>query len=113
MLDHRRIADFLEFLYPSKYVVTAPTTKEPGVESFMKRLYGMKADDYYSLYTKIDQISKIKWWSKLLIANDEKLAERNKEKRKAERKAEKAMREIQAISEGVHASPIVQDPPPA
>lgn len=50
----------------------------------------MTGEEYYKLYAKIDKISKIKWWSKILICQEDKLKENNKEKRLAQRKAEKA-----------------------
>ncbi len=50
----------------------------------------MTGEEYYNLYAKIDRISKIKWWSKILICQEEKLKENKKEKMIAQSKAEKA-----------------------
>lgn len=59
----------------------------------------MTGQDYYNLYAQIDKISKIKWFSKILTAQDSKFAENLEERKKTERKALKANKEVQRVLE--------------
>lgn len=69
------------------------------VFSFMNKMYNMAGEDYYNLFTQIDNISKVKWYSKILTAQDSKIAENQEERKKAERKAIKANKEVQRVLE--------------
>ena len=63
----------------------------------MNKMYNMAGEDYYNLYTRIDKISSVKWFSKILTAQDSKLAENHEERKKTERKAIKANLEVQRV----------------
>ncbi len=54
----------------------------------------LSGEEYFYLYDRIDKISKIKWWSKVLIVNEEKMVRINKEKRIAERRAKRAEKAV-------------------
>lgn len=48
----------------------------------------MNGEEYYRLFTKIDKISKIKWWSKILITQEDNLIVNSNERRITQKKAE-------------------------
>jgi hypothetical protein len=62
----------------------------PAVHEFLWQLYDMSGEDYYKLCLKIDKISQIKWWNKILLAQEERLSSCYKEKRANQKRAERA-----------------------
>jgi hypothetical protein len=97
LLDHRRMSEILLHLFPGEYEIGEVRNSHPDINSFMAKMYEMEGGDYYHLFIKIDRISKVRWWSKILMTQDSKLMSNGKEKRLAQRKAEKAELAVQEV----------------
>lgn len=97
LLDHRRMSQLLINLYPKHYYTGKVHSTDPNAAPFLKSLYEMNGEEYYRLFTKIDKISKIKWWSKILITQEDNLIVNSNERRITQKKAEQADQAIQEI----------------
>jgi hypothetical protein len=74
-------------LFPSEYVLSPPESPHPKVLDFLEKMYELSGEEYYNLYYKIDNISRVKWWGKILIVQEERLSSSYKEKRVNQRRA--------------------------
>jgi hypothetical protein len=90
LLDHRRIVELFVNLFPVEYAVGEVGSADGEVQNFLEKMYDLSGEEYYRLYTKIDNISKVKWWGKILIVEEERLSSCYKEKRVNQRRAERA-----------------------
>ena len=77
LLDHRRIVELFVNLFPAEYAVgevgsaAGEVVGAVGeVQNFLEKMYDLSGEEYYRLYTKIDNISKVKWWGKILIVEE-------------------------------------------
>jgi hypothetical protein len=94
LLDHRRISELLINLFPAHYVIGNISNPHPEVQDFLEKMYDLSGEDYYKLYTKIDNISRVKWWGKILITQEERLSSSYKQKRVNQRRAERAQQAL-------------------
>ena len=60
----------------------------------MYNIYHITSEQYHTLYTKLDDIGKLTWWKKILLANDERLLANNQERRLAKRRSAKYVDKI-------------------
>jgi hypothetical protein len=97
LLDHRRISELLVNLFPAEYSLGPPESPHPKVREFLERMYDLSGEDYYNLYYKIDNISRVKWWGKILIVQEERLSSSYKEKRVNQRRAERAKQAVEEL----------------
>jgi hypothetical protein len=60
---------------PTKYI--ADYSKLPLDESFdfIRSSYELTPKEYYDIYSRIDKISNISWWSKLLVSQKARIQE--------------------------------------
>ncbi len=84
-------------LFPGQYDIGKINNPDPVILQFLEKEYVLSGQEYFYLYDRIDKISKIKWWSKVLIVNEEKMVRINKEKRIAERRAKRAEKAVQEV----------------
>lgn len=97
LLDHRRISELLINLFPTEYFLGPLDSPHPKVLEFLEKMYELSGEEYYNLYYKIDNISRVKWWGKILIVQEERLSSSYKEKRVNQRRAERAKQAVEEL----------------
>ena len=55
---------------PKRFYIGSVNQIDPEIQDFLENLYILEGEEYCQLYEKIDKISQIKWWSKIMLAQN-------------------------------------------
>jgi hypothetical protein len=62
-------------LYPARYSLDYSCLPEDESCEFIKSSYGVSPKQYFDMYSRIDKISDIDWWSEIITGQKERIHE--------------------------------------
>jgi hypothetical protein len=82
-------------LYPANYIINSESLPKDHSQGFIISSYGLDPKEYFEVYSQIDKISDIGWWSEIMSRHQVSIQQavlRKKKEQEYSQKTKKRMK---------------------